>query len=173
MGSFELGRLVVAALLTGVLAWASFTDIRDRRIRNVTVLAVLGLFGPWALMMHSGLDVLLALGAGVVALAVGIALYAVGWMGAGDAKLIGAAALFVGWHHLIELMVMTTLVGGLIALFSLISQPKRTWAMITRRDTGQSSRGVPYGVAIAAATLILTWSSLLHMALPLTGAVKP
>ena len=173
MGSFELGRLVVAALLTVVLGWASFTDIRDRKIRNVAVLAVLGLFAPWALMMHSGQDVLLALGAGVVALVIGVAVYAVGWMGAGDAKLFGAVGLFAGWHNLIELTVITTLVGGLIAVFSLISQPKRTWAMITRRGRGDFGRGVPYGVAIAVATLILTWSSLLHMALPLTGAVKP
>jgi len=167
---FETGRLAVAALLTGALGWAAITDIKDRKIRNITVLVVLGLFVPWALLMVSVHDVLLALGAGAVALAIGIAVYAAGWMGAGDAKLFGAVALFAGWNHLIELTVTITLIGGLIAIFSLLSRPKQALTMISGGGKGEFGRGVPYGVAIAVATVILLWSLLLHLALPLSQA---
>ncbi len=170
MSYLEIGRLAVALLLTGALAWAAFTDIRDRKIRNVTVLTVLGLFLPWALMLSSPREALLALEAGGIALLVGVAVYAAGWVGAGDAKLFAAVGLFAGLHHLLELTVMTTLVGGLIAAFSLISRPKRALDIIKTAGKGDFGRGVPYGVAIAVATVVLVWSNLLHLALPLTGA---
>lgn len=172
MSPFEIGRLLVAALLTVALGWAAHTDIRDRKIRNVTVAAVLALFAPWAIMMNSGHDVLLALGAGAVALGIGVAVYAAGWMGAGDAKLFGAVALFAGWSHLLALTVLTTLIGGLIAAFSLLSRPKQTLAMIRTGGKSDSGRGVPYGVAIAVAAAVLTWSVLLHLSLPFVGVAS-
>ena len=173
MSAFEIARLGVAALLTGVLAWAAYTDVKDRKIRNAAVMLVIGLFVPWAVTMTSLHLVLLSLAAGLVALAVGVAVYAAGWMGAGDAKLFAAVALFAGWSHLLELTVLTTLVGGLIAAFSLLTQPKRAWAMIMARGKGDFGRGVPYGVAIAVAALILVWDPLLHLASPLAFVARP
>ena len=157
------GRLVVAAALTGVLAWASFTDIRERKIRNTAVLAVLALYLPWALMTGSVHEVLLALGAGVLALVLGFAIFSAGWMGAGDAKLFAATALFAGWQNLFAFIILITLAGGLIALLSLVSRPKEALALMANGGKGDAGRGIPYGVAIAVGSAILLWSGQLHM----------
>jgi len=162
----EIGRLMVAAMLTGVLAWASLTDIKERKIRNSAVLAVLALFIPWAFLIGSGHEVLLAVGAGLLALVLGFAIFSAGWMGAGDAKLFAATALFAGWRHFFDLTILITIAGGLIALFSLISRPKQALAMVANGGKGDAGRGIPYGVAIAVGSAILMWSALLHMASP-------
>jgi len=45
------------------------------------------------------------------------------------------------------------LVGGVIALASLLSRPTRAMVMLHMRGKGDFGRGIPYGVAIAIATI--------------------
>jgi prepilin peptidase CpaA len=156
----EAGRWAIAGLLTAALAWASISDIRVRKIPNWTVLSVLVLFLPWA-VMSTAPWVLWALAAGAIALVVSIALYAVGVVGAGDSKLFAAVALFVGMGHLAQLAIITALVGGVIAAISLLTRPRRALVMLNMRGKGDFGRGVPYGVAIAVAGAAIVWISLL------------
>ena len=158
----ELGRWVIAGLLTLALAWAAISDIRTRMIPNWTVLVVIGLFVPWAMLQWGSWD-LLALTAGATALAIGIALYALGVVGAGDAKLFAAVALFAGWGHLLALGLATALVGGVIAIISLAARPRRALLMVTLRGKGDFGRGIPYGVAIAIAGALVVWAGLLNL----------
>jgi prepilin peptidase CpaA len=165
MSIAEVTQWVVATLLTAVLAWASYSDIKDRRIPNWTVLAAAALFAPWAIA--SSLSwVLWALLAGAIAFAVSFALYASGIVGAGDSKLFAAVALFVGLPHLALLGVGTALVGGAIALISIVSRPRRALVMINMRAKGDFGRGIPYGVAIASAAAALVWAQVLKFPLP-------
>lgn len=167
----EIGRLGVAVLLTGVLIWASITDIKDRKIRNVTVLTALVLFLPWA-VMSTGHAVVSDLEAGVIALLAGVAFYSAGWMGAGDAKLFAAASLFIGLQDLVGLAVLTALAGGAMAAISLVSRPTRAMTMVAMRGKGDFGRGIPYGVAIAIAAAALVWGGLLHLTPPWAAAIK-
>jgi prepilin peptidase CpaA len=165
MAPTEIGRLVVAALLTLALMWASFTDIRDRKIRNVNVLVVMALFVPWAVL--GGLAAALSdLEAGVLALAVCVAIYAARMVGAGDAKLFAAVSLFFGLPGLPGLAMTTAMAGGALAAGILLANPRRTMVMISLQGKGDPGRGVPYGVAIAAAAIVLVWNGLLHAGLP-------
>ena len=167
----ELGRLTVAILLTGVLSWASITDLANRKIRNLTVLTALALFVPWA-AMSTGHAVILDLEAGAIALLAGVAIYAAGWMGAGDAKLFAAASLFLGLQDLLALTMLTALVGGAMAVISLVSRPTRAMTMMTMRGKGDFGRGIPYGVAISIATALLLWGALLHLSPPWAVPIK-
>src|SRR5580700_11989568 len=124
MPFLEVGRWTVVVALTALLVWASISDIRTRRISNWNVLAIIVLFAPWALL-HWNASTAWALVAGALALAVGVALYALGVTGAGDAKLFAAVALFAGLGHLLALSVATALAGGAIAIASLVSRPRR------------------------------------------------
>jgi prepilin peptidase CpaA len=164
----DLVLWAVAIALTAVLGWASISDIRTRRIPNWTVLTTIGLFLPWALL-HWGLWAGWALAAGAIALAAGVALYALGVTGAGDAKLFGAVALFAGLGHLLALAVAIALVGGLIAVVSLASRPRRALVMLTLRGKGDFGRGIPYGVAIATGGLLIVWDGLLRIPIPISG----
>lgn len=158
-------QLAAAALVSVVLAIAAVSDIRDRRIPNWTVLAVMGLFAAWA-FANGGAGVVSALEAAGVALVVSIALYALKIMGAGDSKLFTAVALFAGMGYLPLLVVATTLAGGAVALVSLATRPRRALAMFTLRGKGDWGRGVPYGVAIAVGGAVIMWGPIAGLAPP-------
>ena len=166
MSSAEITRWVVAALLTGVLAWAAVSDVRRRKIPNWTVLAVIALFLPWALT-HTLTWALWALAAGLIALLISVGLYAAGIVGAGDSKLFAAAALIAGIGDFGWLGLGTALAGGLVALVSIVSRPTRALVMVKLRGKGDFGRGIPYGVAIAAASAALAWCAVLKI--PVAG----
>ena len=167
MPLIEIGRWTVAVVFTALVAWASISDIKDRKIPNRCVLAIMALFVPWA-VLSTGPWVLWALAAGAIALAIGVGLYALGMVGAGDAKMFAAVALFTGLDHLPLLGLLTALAGGAIALANMAAQPTRALVMLKMRGKGDFGRGIPYGVAIALAAAALVWSALLR--LPLTAA---
>ncbi len=62
-------------------------------------------------------------------------------------------SLYAGLPYLLDLAVITTLTGGLIAIVSLVSRPTRALVMFQMGGKGDFGRGVPYGVAIAAGGL--------------------
>jgi prepilin peptidase CpaA len=158
----EVVRWTIAALLTAVLAVAAVTDVRERRIPNWTVLACLGLFVAWAFVHPLSWD-LWALGAGVLAFAVTFGLYSFGLVGAGDSKLFAAVALFAGIGQIIPLTLATAIIGGVVALAGFARAPTRALVMLKMRGKGDFGRGVPYGVAIAAGTVLVIWAGLLHL----------
>jgi prepilin peptidase CpaA len=154
--------IVLSAALTGLLTWAAISDIRDRKIPNLAVLAVLALFIPWTL---TGQPAALggALAAGGIGLAVCYGLYAVSIIGAGDAKLFAAVALFAGLGYLPTLALATVLAGGAIAAVSIATRPRRALVMLNLRGKGDFGRGIPYGVAIAIGGTFVQWGRLLHL----------
>ncbi len=161
----DIVRYCVAVAITGVLVWASVSDVKDRRIPNVAVLVLLGLFVPWALA-DLGATAISSIEAGGIALVIGVALYAFKVVGAGDAKLFAAGALFAGMGYLLYFGVATALAGGVIAGISLAARPQRALVMFSLRGKGDYGRGVPYGVAIAIGGALVIWGML-------TGLVHP
>ena len=98
------------------------------------------------------------LGVGALALAAAMAMWALGWIGGGDAKLFAASALWIGWPAVGMFLLVTALGGGAlsVALLSLRSSWVRAvvpvgppWMARLRQNGGD----VPYGVAIAAGAL--------------------
>lgn len=155
----------IAALLTAVLAYAAANDVRERKIPNWTVLASLALFVAWAILHPLNWD-LWALGAGFVAFLVTFGLYMGGVIGAGDSKLFAAVALFTGMGQLSILALATAVIGGAVAIAGFLLRPTRGLVMLKMRGRGDFGRGVPYGVAIAAASTTLVWAATLGVRLP-------
>jgi prepilin peptidase CpaA len=99
----------------------------------------------------------LILVAGFVALAVGTGM-PVGEM-LGDAKLAAATALWLGWEHLFNYLLYASLLGGVLTLalleFRKFALPRmligRVWAERLHKPNG----GVPYGIALAIAALVI------------------
>jgi prepilin peptidase CpaA len=93
---------------------------------------------------------LLALSAGIGLFLAGAALFAVGVWGGGDVKLAAAVGAWVGWSGVPAFLLAMALAGGVLALLILALRPARRllpWLA--------AERGVPYGVAIAAAGMIV------------------
>lgn len=153
--------IVLAAAASLVLAWAAVSDVRKRIIPNLSVLALLLVFLPWAvLVLGFGQSLVSALEAAVIAFVVTFALYAFKVIGAGDSKLFAAAALFFGLGYLPLFALATVLAGGCIAAISIASRPNRAMVMLSMQGKGDWGRGVPYGVAIAIGAAAVMWGSI-------------
>ena len=147
MPRLDPAHLALASALSALLAWAAVSDIMVRRIPNVAVLAILALYGVWA-VIGRGAGLVPALEAAGIGFAVGYGLYLFKMMGAGDVKLFAAAALFTGLAYLPLFALATVLAGGVIALVSLAVNPRRAAVLFTLRGKGGGGREIPYGVAI-------------------------
>lgn len=124
---------------------------------RVSLLMIAG-FLVLAPLMGLGLDGWIShLGAGAAMLIVGIVMFALGWLGGGDAKLFAAGALWVGFEHLLEFTFYITFAGGLLTLAILLFRASLPHPWILRQAWAlrlhDPKTGVPYGIAIAAAAL--------------------
>jgi prepilin peptidase CpaA len=153
-------------LFAVVMAAAAVEDFRRLIIPNV--LPVL-LCVSWPLYYVAATPslygALAALGCAFAVFAVGAVLFARGWLGGGDVKLLSAATLWAGAPGAPALLMLTGLFGGALALFLVLPFGAQILAY-ARTQLGHppelSARGlampVPYGVAIAAAALIVVLS---------------
>ncbi len=97
------------------------------------------------------------LAAGAIVLIAGFALFAFGFIGGGDAKLLAVAALWLGMAQLVEFLVHMTLAGGVLA----IVMKFWWWVRLESELRGferlksmvKSSIELPYGIAIAVGAL--------------------
>ncbi len=161
--------MVISTLLTvflpALLIAAAVSDLVSFTIPNVVPAAMIGLFAVFllelALAGHAmsftatGFHLL----AGLAGLVVGIGFFALGWIGGGDAKLFAAVALWLGWGVLFEYAIALSLLGGLLT-FALIALRRfplpaklAAWSWLAR--LAEPRAGIPYGVALAAAALVV------------------
>jgi prepilin peptidase CpaA len=106
---------------------------------------------------------------GAIALVVGIAMFAFGWIGGGDAKLFAAAALWLGPGAATSYLAATGIAGGVLAavLLALRSDMIRPTALLGPRWVARLAEpggGIPYGLAICAGALTALPSSVLMVA---------
>ncbi len=140
---FKYGLLI--ALAIGLL-FAAFTDLRSRKIDN-WLNAGIALGAPlfwWASGLALWPDVALQLAVAAGTFAVLVGLFAMGAMGGGDVKLLGALALWIAPWPFFKLVIMMALVGGVLTIVS------AAWHVMRRQ---REKLAIPYGVAIAAAGL--------------------
>ena len=149
-----------AAFFLLAMAYGGLSDLRGFRIPNwISLVAFLSFFPAAIGAGWQGPLVLLHLGAGVGVVAVGALLFAFGVVGGGDVKLMAAAAVWAGWRALPAFLVLMALGGGALALaLVLFRRWKLPAALASRawvRRLHSEEKGVPYGVAIAGAAIIL------------------
>lgn len=95
---------------------------------------------------------------GVAALMVSVGMFAMNWIGGGDAKMFAAAALWLGWPGLPVFLVVTALAGGalavsLMALRSVWLRPIMARGPAWMGRLATPDENAPYGVAIAIGAL--------------------
>ncbi|SMH37760.1 prepilin peptidase [Maritimibacter sp. HL-12] len=96
-----------------------------------------------------------ALAVGLSILAGGLFLFARGWMGGGDVKLLAVNGLWLGPAATPAMLLLTALAGGLLTLVMLACRtlgPSRLEAPRTRAMHDPKAP-VPYGIAIATAAI--------------------
>ena len=151
---------VAAAIFAFAMVYAGLTDLTTMRIRNnlcLWLFASYAVLVPFVGFMVEQIAWSAAFAAGL--LAVSFILFAFGWMGGGDGKLLAVTALWLGVDHAPAFLIYTGLFGGALTLavlqLRLVGLPaflgNRPW--ITRLQSDNS--GVPYGVAITLAALVV------------------
>jgi prepilin peptidase CpaA len=86
-------------------------------------------------------------------------MFAFRWIGGGDAKLAAATALWLGFGSLPEYLLISSLGGGLLTVGILhlrgVTLPPfaLSWTWLSRLHDRKS--GVPYGIALAGAALVV------------------
>jgi prepilin peptidase CpaA len=144
IGSWE--ALVSGFTLAGLLMAAAVLDLRTRTIPNMLSLVVVLLAAVHWGVNGDAVAFFAAAGLGIVFLAVGFFLFAIGWIGGGDAKLIAAVVAWFGAAHFGAFVLMMTVAGVVLAL--VLYTVKR----VSGRGLGDKST-LPYGVAIAAGAI--------------------
>ena len=156
-----MAELLVIVALPALLAAAAGWDIASFTIPNFLQLALLAAFAGF--VVAAGLSAPAIGGhllAGLLGLGIGFALFALGYIGGGDAKLFAATALWFGFgHDLLDYALVASVLGGALTLFLLglrrVPLPAllhgQGW-ILRLHDT---HAGVPYGVALAAGAVII------------------
>ncbi|HRD75060.1 MAG TPA: prepilin peptidase [Hyphomicrobiaceae bacterium] len=152
------------------MAFAGSMDLFTMTIPNRISLALIAAFVVAA--PYCGLTVTQIawhLGCGFLMLVIGILMFSRGWLGGGDAKLLAAASLWLGFEHLLGYLVLVAVAGGMLAstimLYRSMTIPLcligQGWASRLHEKTS----GIPYGIALAAAALWIypstTWFKVL------------
>jgi prepilin peptidase CpaA len=152
--------LVRLLLFPALMAFAAVSDLFTMTISNrisllliagFVVLAAFGGLSLYAVSMH--------VAAGLAVLTITFGCFAAGWIGGGDAKLAAATALWLGFDHLLLYLVYAAFTGGALALVLL---SLRNWALPVvllgqewAHRLQDTKRGIPYGIALAIAALVI------------------
>jgi prepilin peptidase CpaA len=147
-------------LFPALMAFAASSDLFTMTISNRVSLALTAGFFALALVMGmSAGDMLSHTGAGMTVLAITFCFFAFGWIGGGDAKLAAATALWFGFDHLLDYAVYASIFGGVLTLviikFRVLPLPQMLARQAWVQRLHQSNGGVPYGIALAAAALVV------------------
>lgn len=164
--------------LTTILVLAAVIDLRFQKIPNLLTYTTMALGLGYHSAM-SGLDGLLFSAGGLVlGMAILILPYLLGGMGAGDAKLMGAAGAILGPKGIFIAFLYTAIVGGVYALIIILINTEYLKALIKRLGTmlktlattglfipvpageNENKPELCYGIAIAIGTLLYVFLEL-------------
>jgi prepilin peptidase CpaA len=159
-------QLQFAALLgfAALMILAAFEDLRRLIIPNALTLSLCLTWPIYELTAPSFFGALGALGCAAAVFLAGALCFARGYLGGGDVKLLAVATLWAGPTGTPAFLVLTGVLGGLLAL-SLLIPPVTYITSLARAKLGPadtptrdgSATPVPYGIAIAAAAMIVVF----------------
>jgi prepilin peptidase CpaA len=155
-----LAEILLLVALPLLLAAAGAYDLASFTIPNFLQAALLAGFAAFSLALHLGASVIgLHLLAGLIGLVLGFALFALGYVGGGDAKLFAVVLLWLGFKDLMPYTLVATVLGGVLTISLIALRRVPLPAVLARQGwilrLHDSKAGVPYGVALAAGVLVI------------------
>lgn len=136
-------------------------DVMTRRIPNSLVVGTAALFLPAALVTGMPIWIMsLHVATAAVLLALGFGLFSFGVVGGGDAKMMAAAGLWLGFPCSILFITFSALAGGLLAaamgLWFLVTMEGGMHSAWFDKAVAPLKPSVPYGFALAAGAILAT-----------------
>ena len=157
LGPAGFGLLILFPFL---MAYAAASDLLTMLIPNRISLALVAGFALLALTSSmSWTEIGFHCAAGAVVLLVTFTLFAFGVIGGGDAKLAAPTALWLGFDGLGDYLLVASVFGGALTLAILFARthplPGRIARMPFALHLHDAKTGIPYGIALAAAALLV------------------
>jgi len=155
-----LKDILLLTIFPGAMALAAATDLFTMTVPNrLALVLVAGFFVAAPLAGLAWPDIGLHVALAVAALIVTFAFFSFGWIGGGDAKLFAATCLWLGPQALFTYSVYAALIGGVLTLALLFWRGMPLPAMLISQGwlvrLHSPREGVPYGIALAAAGLLV------------------
>lgn len=153
-------EFAILLVFPAAMVIAAMTDLFTMTIPNRVSLGLIAAF--FVMAPIAGLDLATIaehVGVGLAMLAISFVLFARGYIGGGDAKLFAATALWVGYDSLLTYVIVSSVLGGMLTLALLFLRMMPLPAGVAKLGwvarLHDAARGVPYGIALAAAGLLV------------------
>lgn len=151
--------LLILSIFPAAMTLAAVTDLFTLTVPNRIVVALALLFFLAAPLAGLGVaDIGVHAGLALAALALGFALFSLGLVGGGDAKLFAASCLWLGPQAIVPYALYAALIGGVLGLLLLFWRAQPLPAMLASKGwlvrLHSPNQGMPYGIALAAAGLL-------------------
>jgi len=155
-----LKDILLITIFPAAMAFSAATDLFTMTVPNRIALLLVAGFVVLAPLVglgwgELGLHVALA----TVALILGFVMFSFGWIGGGDAKLFAATCLWLGPEALFKYGILAALFGGVLTLGLLFWRRMPLPVPLTSQDwlvrLHSPREGVPYGIALAVAGLMV------------------
>ncbi len=155
-----LKDILLITVFPAAMALSAATDLFTMTVPNRIAIALVAGFVVLAPLVGLGwpeLGIHVALAA--VALVLGFVMFSFGWIGGGDAKLFAATCLWLGPETMFSYGMLTALFGGALTLGLLFWRQFPLPVMLNSQGwlvrLHSPREGVPYGIALAAAGLMV------------------
>jgi prepilin peptidase CpaA len=155
-----VAEVLVLVALPLLLAAAAGWDLASFTIPNflpAMLAAAFVLFAVAAGLSWSAIGWHLA--AGFAGLFIGFTLFALGYIGGGDAKLFAAVVLWLGFHDLAPYALLASVFGGILTLGLMLVRQCPLPDFLARQGwiakLHDARSGIPYGVALVAGAFAL------------------
>lgn len=150
--------LFIVIIFAGCMLAASWSDMTSMTIPNwISLVLIAGFFVviPFAWPGWAGFGTHLLVG--LLFFCIGVAMFAMGWMGGGDAKLLAATSLWWVWPDVPYYLVYTAVAGGVLALFLILGRrflPVKLLTTDWMHRLFKDEKRMPYGLALAFGALV-------------------
>jgi len=161
--------IVFFALFAICQIMAAVNDALSMKIPNMISLALLAgfvLITPFAWVDFATFGEHVLVGLGVFAVAFGM--FAAGWLGGGDAKLLAATAFWWQTADLFPYLLVTALAGGALAVFLMLGRRYIPVGVLTSPwlyRMFKDETKMPYGIALAIGALVTLPKSQIYLGL--------
>ncbi len=154
----EFTAIAILAMFPLCMIFATFYDLFTMTIPNRITLALVIGFAIFAPLVGMTLETAAwHVGIAFIALVVGFALFSLGVMGGGDAKLIAASALWFGTAFTVPYLAIATLLGGVLTVAVIFGRrfalPENLARIPWISRLHDRKEGVPYGAALGPAAV--------------------
>jgi prepilin peptidase CpaA len=155
-----LREAIALTLFPATMAYAAASDLLTMTIANRVSLILVAGFAIVAMLGGlSGAVLVSHVAAGTAVLVVAFVCFACRWIGGGDGKLAAATALWLGSGNLFEYLIDASILGGALTLLILLFRTRPVPGLLAGLEwverLHRHDAGIPYGIALAAAALIV------------------